>query len=41
MELSKAKLDELTAECKTPADVEKLFSRMLQHMINRSLEAEM
>ena len=41
MELSKAKLDELTAECKTPGDVEKLFSQMLQHMINRSLEAEM
>ncbi len=41
MELSKAKLDELTAEYKTPGDVEKLFSQMLQHMINRSLEAEM
>ena len=41
MELSKAKLEELTAECKTPGDVEKLFSQMLQHMINRSLEAEM
>lgn len=41
MGLSKAKLDELTAECKTPGDVEKLFSQMLQHMINRSLEAEM
>ncbi|WP_143705927.1 IS256-like element IS1113 family transposase, partial [Xanthomonas oryzae] len=27
--------------CKTPQDVEKLFSQMLQHMINRSLEAEM
>ncbi|RBF80032.1 IS256-like element IS1113 family transposase, partial [Xanthomonas oryzae] len=26
---------------KTPQDVEKLFSQMLQHMINRSLEAEM
>ncbi len=41
MELSKTKLDELTAGCKTPGDVEKLFSQMLQHMINRSLEAEM
>ena len=41
MELSKTKLDELTADCKTPGDVEKLFSQMLQHMINRSLEAEM
>ena len=35
MELSKAKLDELTAEYKTPGDVEKLFSQMLQHMINQ------
>ncbi|NID16261.1 IS256 family transposase [Luteibacter yeojuensis] len=34
-------LDELTGDCKTPQDVEKLFSQMLQHMINRSLEAEM
>jgi transposase-like protein len=41
MELSKATLDELTSDCKTPGDVEKLFSQMLQHMINRSLEAEM
>jgi transposase-like protein len=41
VELSKAMLDELTGECKTPQDVEKLFSQMLQHMINRSLEAEM
>lgn len=41
MELSKATLDELTANRKTPGDVEKLFSQMLQHMINRSLEAEM
>ena len=41
MELSKTTLDELTADCKTPGDVEKLFSQMLQHMINRSLEAEM
>lgn len=34
-------LDELTWDCKTPRDVEKLYSQMLQHMINRSLEAEM
>ncbi|WDN46722.1 IS256 family transposase [Xanthomonas oryzae] len=33
--------NELTSGCKTPQDVEKLFSQMLQHMINRSLEAEM
>ncbi|OLG52568.1 transposase, partial [Xanthomonas oryzae pv. oryzae] len=41
MELDKTMLDELTSGCKTPQDVEKLFSQMLQHMINRSLEAEM
>ncbi len=41
MDLSKAMLDELTGDCKTPQDVEKLYSQMLQHMINRSLEAEM
>lgn len=41
MDLNKTMLDELTADCKTPQDVEKLFSQMLQHMINRSLEAEM
>lgn len=34
-------LDELVADCKTPGDVEKIYSQMLQHMINRSLEAEM
>ncbi|MDX2299315.1 MAG: IS256 family transposase [Xanthomonadaceae bacterium] len=34
-------LDELTRDCKTPQDVEALYSQMLQHMINRSLEAEM
>lgn len=39
--MNKAMLDELTAGCKTPQDVEKLYSQMLQHMINRSLEAEM
>lgn len=41
MELDKVMLDELTRDCKTPQDVEKLYSQMLQHMINRSLEAEM
>lgn len=41
MSLSKAMLDELTADCKTPQDVEKLYSQMLQHMINRALEGEM
>ncbi|MFN7184233.1 MAG: transposase, partial [Thermomonas haemolytica] len=34
-------LDELVKGCKTPKDVESLYSQMLQHMINRSLEAEM
>jgi transposase-like protein len=34
-------LDELTADCKSPQDVEKLYSQMLQHMINRALEGEM
>src|SRR3546814_3112328 len=41
MTLTPKMLDELTGECKTPQDVEKLYSQMLQHMINRSLEAEM
>lgn len=41
MDIDKTMLDELTRECKTPQDVEKLYSQMLQHMINRSLEAEM
>lgn len=41
MALTKAMLDELVGECKTPQEMEKLYSQMLQHMINRSLEAEM
>lgn len=41
MTLDKTMLEQLTADCKTPQDVEKLYSQMLQHMINRSLEAEM
>lgn len=41
MELTKAQLDELTAGYSTPQEMEKLYSQMLQHMINRSLEAEM
>lgn len=41
MELDKATLDKLTAGYKTPQEMEKLYSQMLQHMINRSLEAEM
>lgn len=34
-------LDELLKDCKTPKDVESLYSQMLQRVINRSLEAEM
>ncbi|MFZ1796853.1 MAG: IS256 family transposase [Dokdonella sp.] len=41
MTLTKAMLDELVGDCKTPQEMEKLYSQMLQHMINRSLEAEM
>ena len=41
MALTKTMLDELTAGYKTPQEMETLYSQMLQHMINRSLEAEM
>lgn len=41
MVLTTKMLDELVGDCKSPQDVEKLYSQMLQHMINRSLEAEM
>lgn len=41
MDIDKTMLDELTRDCKTPQDVEKLYSQMLQHMINRALEGEM
>lgn len=34
-------LDELLKDCKTPQDVDTLYSQLLQRMINRSLEAEM
>jgi putative transposase len=34
-------LNELLADCKTPGDVDTLYSQLLQKMINRSLEAEM
>lgn len=40
MTMDKDLLDQLTANCRTPQDVEKLYSQMLQHTINRSLEAE-
>jgi transposase-like protein len=35
------KLDELLKDCKTPEDVDRLHSQMLQRLINRSLDAEM
>jgi putative transposase len=41
MQISKERLDELTKDFKTPAQMESLYSQMLQHMINRALEAEM
>ncbi|HET8940883.1 MAG TPA: hypothetical protein VFN13_02740 [Rudaea sp.] len=34
-------MDGLVAECKTAADVEALYTRMLQRVINRSLAVEM
>lgn len=41
MTISREDLDKLTARCKTTSDVDALYSMMLQHMINRSLEGEM
>jgi transposase-like protein len=41
MQISKERLDELTKDFKTPAQMESLYTQMLQHMINRALEAEM
>ena len=38
MDVDKTMLDELTRDCKTPQDVEKLYSQMLQHMINRDFQ---
>jgi len=34
-------LDELLKDCKTPGDVDALYSQLLQRLINRSLETEM
>ena len=34
-------LDEVLKDCKTPAEVDTLYSQLLQRMINRSLEGEM
>jgi hypothetical protein len=41
MALSKETLDQLTAEFKSPQELQSAYSQMLQHMINRALEAEM
>ena len=41
MALKPETLDELLKDCKTPQDVDSLYSQLLQRMINRSLEAEM
>ena len=41
MEFTPELLDDLTRGCKTPGDVSRLYSQMLQHMINRSLQAEL
>jgi putative transposase len=34
-------LDELLKDCKTPGDVDALYSQLLQRLINRSLEGEL
>ena len=39
--LDETVLDGLLAECKTPADVQSLYTQLLQRVINRSLDAEM
>lgn len=41
MALSKETLDQLTAEFKTPQELQSAYSQMLQHMINRALEGEL
>ena len=41
MKLSAEQLDQLLGNCKTPGDVDSLYSQLLQRVINRSLEAEM
>ena len=39
--LDEKALDHLLAECKTPADVDSLYTQLLQRVINRSLDAEL
>ena len=41
MAIKPDKLDELLKDCKTPEDVDRLHSQLLQRLINRSLDAEM
>lgn len=41
MKLSPEALDELVQGYKTPQELESLYSQMLQHMVNRSLQAEL
>ncbi|QSA97488.1 IS256 family transposase [Methylococcus sp. EFPC2] len=41
MALNPETLDELLKDCKTPQDVDALYSQLLQRLINRSLDAEM
>jgi transposase-like protein len=41
MKLNAEQLDRLLGDCKTPEDVDRLYSQLLQRVINRSLEAEM
>ena len=40
MKLTPEQLDALVGECRDPKEMASLYSQMLQHMINRSLEAE-
>lgn len=41
MEIKPELLNELLSDCKTPENVDCLYSQLLQRLINRSLEAEM
>ncbi|QSA97071.1 transposase [Methylococcus sp. EFPC2] len=41
MALKLKTLDELMKDCKTPQDVDALYSQLLHRLINRSLDAEM
>ena len=41
MKLNEEQLDYLLEGCKTPGDVDTLYSQLLQRIINRSLDAEM